>query len=884
MDLRKITDGINQLFTEDNRIVFWNDANAEFEEVIDSLNLDDIVVLNLDKEGELAVKIRIECEEPEKRFLLYSAKAKPSHEEDWLLDIRCYSKTFHADRAAMILTELGLVNQFMRPHIAKRIAFFNARERLNKLLKTVEPEDTEEKLDLKILAILTKTIESDFFSILISIFHSIADDLDKDDAHISQLEEPAVFKDIQKYGLDNFFWELVKREFGYESENPKFSNLLVRLFVTDFSRSLLSVDTPAPLKSQLLPDGMQSANTSVCLSRWRESITFHESYDFISNMIAKAVNVDELLTGIESSDIQECVTFQAVEKALIRGMRDHVLGSKRELDLEQFLSNITLRKDKHWVTSQLKDSDNVTREAYRQSYHALCCAAELKVLREKYNEGFSFSSAEKMYKAYETELYLFDRLYRHFNEAAEIVQSYGGDLLKELRDYVENLYLDWFIPRLSLAWGHFLEPDDSQPKKGLLNKWRLDSVQNQHQFYLNHISPHVKSTSITRRIFVIISDALRFEAAQELFVELNSKHRIKAELSSQLGVVPSYTALGMAALLPYSNLSFGDHGEVLIDDKATAGIDARKRILSFHEGIAIKAHDLIQMKRDEGREFIKPYKVVYIYHDEIDAVGDDAKTEDKTLQAVRRTINDLGQLTKVLINRFNGSHIIITADHGFLFRMRPLDDVNKSLIREKPANAVLSKKRYIIGKNLGSSLKVLKQNIKITTNADGDMEFWIPKGVNRFHFAGGSRFVHGGAMLQEIVVPVITVKAMRKDAAEKDPVKNVSIQLLGSNHRIVMNRHRFEFIQMDAVSKKTLPLTVQVAVWDDDAPISDVVTITFDSASSQIDERKKSVLLTLSGGQYDRKKTYNIVVQNADSQIELQRYPVTIDLTIASDF
>ena len=42
------------------------------------------------------------------------------------------------------------------------------------------------------------------------------------------------------------------------------------------------------------------------------------------------------------------------------------------------------------------------------------------------------------------------------------------------------------------------------------------------------------------------------------------------------------------------------------------------------------------------------------------------------------------------------------------------------------------------------------------------MEFWIPKGANRFHFTGGARFVHGGAMLQEIVVPVITVRHIRR--------------------------------------------------------------------------------------------------------------------------
>ena len=46
--------------------------------------------------------------------------------------------------------------------------------------------------------------------------------------------------------------------------------------------------------------------------------------------------------------------------------------------------------------------------------------------------------------------------------------------------------------------------------------------------------------------------------------------------------------------------------------------------------MACKAGDLLAMKKDEGRSPIKDKRVVYIYHDTIDAIGDDSKTEDKT--------------------------------------------------------------------------------------------------------------------------------------------------------------------------------------------------------------------------------------------------------------
>ncbi|WP_410218838.1 PglZ domain-containing protein [Paracoccus sp. (in: a-proteobacteria)] len=52
------------------------------------------------------------------------------------------------------------------------------------------------------------------------------------------------------------------------------------------------------------------------------------------------------------------------------------------------------------------------------------------------------------------------------------------------------------------------------------------------------------------------SDAFRYEAAQELTGELNGRYRFTASTKSQLGVLPSYTGLGMASLLPHTSLAY----------------------------------------------------------------------------------------------------------------------------------------------------------------------------------------------------------------------------------------------------------------------------------------------------------------------------------------
>lgn len=86
------------------------------------------------------------------------------------------------------------------------------------------------------------------------------------------------------------------------------------------------------------------------------------------------------------------------------------------------------------------------------------------------------------------------------------------------------------------------------------------------------------------------------------------------------------------------------------------------------EGIAVKAPDLQAMKRDQGREFVKDARVVYVYHNEIDATGDSASSEEKAFQAVRTTIEELDALISHVLNNLNGRRVIVTADHGFLYQ------------------------------------------------------------------------------------------------------------------------------------------------------------------------------------------------------------------------
>src|SRR5262249_10202775 len=162
----------------------------------------------------------------------------------------------------------------------------------------------------------------------------------------------------------------------------------------------------------------------------------------------------------------------------------------------------------------------------------------------------------------------------------------------------------------------------------------------------------------------------------------------------------------------------------------------------------------------------------------------------------------------------------------------------------------------------------------ITAGAEGGMEFLIPKGTNRFHFVGGSRFLHGGAMLQEIVVPIITVRHVRGKSVEETKTKAVKVHVLGTTHKITTQRPRFELIQVEPVSERVKGITLKVAVFESEEPITNIESVTFDSTSDKIDERKKWVQLVLQERQYNKKTPYRLVLRDAETGVEQESVPV----------
>ena len=142
--------------------------------------------------------------------------------------------------------------------------------------------------------------------------------------------------------------------------------------------------------------------------------------------------------------------------------------------------------------------------------------------------------------------------------------------------------------------------------------------------------------------------------------------------------------------------------------------------------------------------------------------------------------------------------------------------------------------------------------------------------------------MHGGAMPQEIVVPVLTVKQLRGEKAGQRTKRKVGV--ISTKSTLKSNIQKFDLMQTEAVTELVISVTMSIAIYDGDVKVSSEETLTFDSSTDSVAERVKQVRLSLSGTDFDRKKDYFLVLKDKDLNIEMQRYKVTIDLAFTYDF
>jgi uncharacterized protein (TIGR02687 family) len=358
-----------------------------------------------------------------------------------------------------------------------------------------------------------------------------------------------------------------------------------------------------------------------------------------------------------------------------------------------------------------------------------------------------------------------------------------------------------------------------------------------------------------------------------------------AEIEVMQGVIPSTTKFGMASLLPGKNFVVDEKGEITVDDLNIQGTENRGKILANYskDALAIGYYDMVDMKRQDYKAAFEGRKLIYIYHNVIDAVGDKPLTERNVFGAVEKAFKDLALLVKNLVNHVSATNIFITADHGFLYRRSPLTEVEK--IGKHNIESIGAGRRHMLAETDTELDDALSISMKYLLGKETSLKALVPKGVIRYRVqGGGANYVHGGVSLQEITVPVIKFKNIRKD---KYKATKVQVKLTNISRKITNRITYLEFFQTELVDEKKIPLKLKLYFVDEEGNrISNENIIIADSRSKNPENRTYREKFTLRDMAYDKNKEYYLILEDEDEAVEkiYERIPFTIDLLFSDDF
>jgi hypothetical protein len=186
--------------------------------------------------------------------------------------------------------------------------------------------------------------------------------------------------------------------------------------------------------------------------------------------------------------------------------------------------------------------------------------------------------------------------------------------------------------------------------------------------------------------------------------------------------------------------------------------------------------------------------------------------------------------------------MLVTADHGFIYQNREIDDSDYSSVDPEGDEILFRDRRFILGKGLGDKSSLRKFTPE-QLGLVGKVEVQIPKSINRLRLKGsGSRFVHGGAALQEVVVPIIKINKKRQS-----DVATVEVDILrGASSVITSSQIAVTLYQSVPVKEKMQPRVLQAGIYTEAGDlISDSHDLTFDLTSENPRERELQVRFVL---------------------------------------
>jgi hypothetical protein len=321
---------------------------------------------------------------------------------------------------------------------------------------------------------------------------------------------------------------------------------------------------------------------------------------------------------------------------------------------------------------------------------------------------------------------------------------------------------------------------------------------------------------------------------------------------------------------------------------AESGIENRNKIIRTNLtsmmpgklGIVIDANEFMNRTKDEQIDDIKGYDVVYLFSNKIDSVADNAKTETALPSAVEDELDFIFSVVRKLTITHRRKHLIVTTDHGFMYQSSEVHESDMAAITD--SEPVKKDRRWAYGQFPDNPQFHSCRPDEVGLR--GTMDFRFPKGASRIRKqGGGTRYVHGGVSIQEVMVPLITVNQTREDDLRK-----VELLSLITSAKITSNQFAFKLMQAEPVGGKVLPVTI-IAVLEaaDGTVLSDQHELIFDSASRAEPERTRTIQFALNAdsSRYNNQSVKVMLYEKLEGQkIPYRDHDYKLNKAIEKDF
>jgi len=516
LNLKQITDKLNAEFTgETRKLVFWYDDKAEFAEDIDTLELINAKVYRLEPDNQFYTKYFLERLDSTTNYLIYAPFPKPPVRDNHLEDTLLYSKQFFADRASLLTVDLGIDERY-KPIIQKYIKFFRAKDRTQRFYDLEIENFTRDTIEIGMMSALCKTRTASFEEVVRVILTD------------GEMDDNKFLNEFEKYDLLPAFWRLCEAHFGYTDVKPTLEKLVITLFMT-YTERHIRAELPHAWQNFV---SYKSGSIIAFLDNLMNNLLFRDRYNELSETVARVLNAPDVLEAYPPEVLINCDSFAVIDNVIIGWIIERLLCEDTGAQLDDLtIPEVCQKRIKmhfgkgYWVEYQLLENAFYLVQSANYS-----CPDDLKGVIEQY-----LTSDCLIDTSYRYFYYWYDQLTDHVP-------------FERLRDLVENIYTNEYLAKVIPKWN-----------TGLIGEEAMTVLPLQRKFFSRYVSRY------RDKVVVIISDALRYETGRSLWEKLQDDEKCSAKLEAMISVLPSYTRLGMAALLPHKSLEMTDDYNVLVD-------------------------------------------------------------------------------------------------------------------------------------------------------------------------------------------------------------------------------------------------------------------------------------------------------------------------------